>query len=182
MRNLKSLGCSVLGVLMLASFCTNAPVSATADQSVLSHSQSDCDVAIRFWALPPNPDTIQGPLVLLPVSSQDPRLDTKPAWTLYVRLSDLHSVARALADSKLQWKESNQPQKMIVDPLQLPHLHRDTMQIAISYPAGSAEAEVTGDGVQLVLSKAYCALESQKARENMRVWTGPIECSRVVSH
>jgi hypothetical protein len=182
MRNERAVAGFALVAMTFLSLYANAVALVTASQSVLNRCESEDDVAIRLWYLPSDSNSTQGPLILLPTSSQDPRLDTRPAWILYVSLGEIHNVVRVLAQSNLRWKESSIPRKLVVDPLQLPHLGPHTMEIAVSYPTGSAIAEVTGDRVQPLIFKAYCALSSPKARESMAVWTGPMDCGRVVQH
>jgi hypothetical protein len=165
-------------VLILASLpcCQHEPKQRTADQSVVEHCETAEDIAVRFWYLPPNTDSTPGPLILLPASSQDPRLDTRPAWVLYVSLSDLHSVVRVLAQSRLEWRESSAAKQLVVDPFQLPRLDRQTMEIAMSYPNRSAKTELKAERICPLLSRAYGALVSPKARETMAFWTGNVGC------
>ena len=99
MRMQKSIAGSFLLAVALLSTYVRAEGSGKADQSVRQHCEVAEDVAIRFWYLPPDNDLTPGPLIFLPVSSQDPRLDTRPAWVLYVSLSDLHNVVRVLDQS-----------------------------------------------------------------------------------
>jgi hypothetical protein len=172
----KSIAGSFLLAMALLSTYVHAAATGKADQSVLQHCEVAEDVAIRFWYLPPDADLTPGPLIFLPVSSQDPRLDTRPAWVLYVSLADLHNVVRVLDRSHLEWKESSVPEKLIVDPLQLPQLDGHTMEIAVSYPNGSAITNVKTERVHPVIASVYCALVSAKARESMTVWSGNVDC------
>jgi len=166
-------------VILLAAWlsnCANAIAQGKSSQSVLERGELAEDVAVRFWYLPPDTDSSPGPLILLPVSSQDPRLDTRPAWVLYASLSDLHNVVRVLAQSHLDWKESKASKQLVVDPTQLPQLDRHTMEVVISYPNGSATARVKTDRICPLLSDVYSALVSVKARESMAFWTGNVDC------
>jgi len=163
-------------ILASLSSCRHAPTQGTTDQSVVQRCEVAEDVAIRFWHLPPDTDSAPGPLILLPASSQDPRLDTRPAWVLYVSLSDLHRVVRILAQTHLEWKESNAPKQLVVDPLQLPQLDRQAIEIAMSYPSGSATAELKTEQICPLLSSVYGSLVSPKARESMAFWTGNVGC------
>ena len=96
MRMQKSIAGSFLLAVALLSTYVRAEGSGKADQSVLAgvFVRWLKMWLIRFWYLPPDNDLTPGPLIFLPVSSQDPRLDTRPAWVLYVSLSDLHNVVR----------------------------------------------------------------------------------------
>ena len=172
----KSTAGLLLFVLASLLSCTHAPTQGTTDHSVVQRCEVAEDVAIRFWYLPPGTDSTPGPLILLPASSQDPRLDTRPAWVLYASLSDLHRIARILGQSHLEWKESDAPRQLLVDPLQLPQLDRQTMEIAMSFPSGSATAELKTERICPLLSSVYGSLVSPKARESMAFWTGNVGC------
>jgi hypothetical protein len=176
MNKTRSMAGLFISVVAWLSGCAHTTVQGNPSQSVLERCEAADDVALRFWYLPPDTNSSPGPLILLPVSSQDPRLDTRPGWSLYVSLSDLHDVVRTLARSHLEWKESSAPEQLVVDPLQLPQLDRHTMEVAISYPNGSATARVKTDRICPLLSDVYSALVSPKARESMALWTGNVDC------
>ena len=57
------------------------------------------------------------------------------------------------------------PEKLIVDPRKLPQLDGHTMEIAVSYPNGSATTRIKTDQICPLLSDAYDGLISPKARE-----------------
>jgi hypothetical protein len=171
----------VTGFLIVTFGCvTNCPhivAQKKTNQAVLDQSEVVDDVTVRFWYLPQDVDFSAGPLIFLPASSQDPQLDTRPTWILYVSLSDLHNVVRVLAQSHLEWKESSTPQKLVVESVQLPQLHRQTMEIAISNPNGSATTEIkTEERVCSVLADVYGAVQSPKARESMAFWAANVKC------
>jgi hypothetical protein len=136
------------------------------------------DVAVRFYYNPMmnEPSLSPGPLIFLPVSSEDPRLNTRPAWILYVTHSDLRNVLDILTQSKLEWKESNLPIRLVVDPFDLPQGHHDFMQAAISCPAGSATAEIEAKQVCGLLSNISEMLRSPKAREAISFYAGTVSC------
>jgi hypothetical protein len=165
----------LLLVTVPLSNCGDSQQKRTSNQSIVLLCERADDVAVRFWYLPRDTDNTPGPLILLPTSSQDPRLDTRPNWILYVSLSNLHNVVRVLAQSNLEWKESGSPQTLVVDGLQLPQVGH-TMEIAISYPNGSATARVQEERVCGMLSDVYDGLLSPAARESMAFWTGNVDC------
>jgi hypothetical protein len=147
------------------------------NRSGLTHLQETKDVGVRLWYLPPNTDLTPGPLIFLPVSSQDPRLDTKDSWILYVSFSDIHNVLQVLAKSNLEWRESREPIQLIVDYLNLPRLDGHSMDIAVSSPNGSATAKIAHDRVQSLISRLYCGLTSSRARESLAIWSGTFDCA-----
>jgi hypothetical protein len=164
----------LLTVAPCLSSCRRTHTHEMRSQALLQRCESANDVAIRFF-YSPHSELAPGPLILLPASSQDPRLNTRPAWILYVSLEDLHRVVHVLDESHLEWKESAFPKQLVVDPLQLPHLDSQTMEISVSYPQGSGVAEIKTGRWCPLLSNVYGALDAAKARENMSIWTG-VDC------
>jgi len=146
--------------------------------SVLERCEQADDVAVRFYYNPMvnEPNFAPGPVIFLPVSSQDPRLGTRPGWSLYITLAELRGVLRVLSQSNLEWKESSSPMRLVVDPFDLPAGHHDSMQIAISCPSGSATAEVEARKVCPLLSEVYGSQGNPKAREAFAHWTGSVNC------
>lgn len=142
------------------------------------------DVAVRFYYNPMinQPNVSPGPLIFLPVSSQDPRLDTRPAWILYVTHPELRSVLGLLNRSNLEWKESSVPTPLVVDPFDLPPGHHDSMQVAVSCPAGSAIAEVEAKQACGLLSGLARSLSSPKARQAMSFYAASVSCPLDESH
>jgi hypothetical protein len=177
MKNRKCVARLMLLALSSLSACgTRQLPQGSAPQTVLELCEVAEDVGVRFWYLPPNTNASPGPLIFLPVSSQDPRLDSRLAWVLYVSASDLHKVVRVLERSRLEWNESNISKQLIVDPLQLPRIDRHTMEIAVTYINGSATSEPKAERICPLLSNVYAALGSSKAREAMAFWTGNVGC------
>ncbi|MFZ0233757.1 MAG: hypothetical protein WA211_02905 [Candidatus Acidiferrales bacterium] len=147
-------------------------------ESVLERCEQADDVAVRFYYNPMinEPNLAPGPVIFLPVSTQDPRLGTRPGWSLYITLAELRGVLRVLAQSNLEWKESSSPMRLVVDPFDLPAGHHDSMQVAISCPSGSATSEVEAKKVCPLLSEVYSSLGNPKAREAFAHWTGSVNC------
>lgn len=146
--------------------------------SVLERCEQADDVAVRFYYNPMvnEPNFAPGPVIFLPVSPQDPRLGTRPGWSLYITLAELRGVLRVLAQSNLGWKESSSPMRLVVDPFDLPAGHHDSMQVAISCPNGSATAELEAKKVCPLLSEVYGSLGNPKARDAFAHWTGSVDC------
>src|SRR5271157_2699905 len=134
-------------------------------ESVLERCERAEDVAVRFYYNPTinQPNLSPSPIIFLPVSSQDPRLDMRPAWILYVTHADLRSVLGVLGQSNFEWKESSVPTRLVVDPFDLPKDHHDSMQVGVSCPTGSATAEVDAKRVCDLLSNVSRSLSSPKA-------------------
>jgi len=144
-----------------------SPSQTGTRESVARRCERAEDVAVRFYYNPVinQPNLSPGPLIFLPVSSQDPRVNTRPAWILYVTHPDLRSVLGVLTQSNLEWKESSAVIRLVVDPFDLPQGHHDSMEVAISCPAGSATAEVDAEHACGLLSSVSESLSSPKARE-----------------
>ena len=173
----------ILGLVLAVAACGCAgrssvkPQRATQESVLVRCEQAD-DVVVRFYYSPMinEPNLSPGPMILLPVSSQDSRVNTRPGWSMYLTLPQLRSVLRVLAQSNLEWKESSAPTRLVVDPFDLPLGHHDSMQVAISYPSGSASAEVQASKVCPLLSEVYRTLSDPKAREAFAHWTGSVAC------
>jgi hypothetical protein len=147
-------------------------------QAVVERCDEAQDVVIRFYYNPAinEPDLSPGPLIVLPVSSQDPQVGTKSGWILRIALSDLHRLLGVLARSSLGWNESDAPRQLVVDLFGLPQSHHQSMEVAVSCPAGSATAEVEAKRVCPLLSEVYKSLTDPKARDSMTFWTGSVTC------
>jgi hypothetical protein len=169
---------SLLAAATYAGICARSPPQSETRQSVVERSKTQADVAVRLYYNPMinQPDLSPGPLILLPVSSQDPRLDTRPAWILYVTHMELRSVLGVLAQSNLEWKESSVSTRLVVDPFDLPGGHHDSMQVAVGYPTGSATAEVEAKQVCGLLSNVSESLSSPKAREAVSFYARTVSC------
>lgn len=152
-------------------------------ESVFERCLRADDVVVRLYYNPMvnEPNLSPGPVIFLPVSSQDSRLNTRPGWSFYVALPELRGVLRVLAQSNLEWSESSAPMRLVVDPFDLPPGHHDSMQVAISCPNGSATAEVSERKVCPLLSDVYRSLSDAKAREALAHWTGSVSCVVVKS-
>jgi hypothetical protein len=155
---------------------TQTPTEA--HESVLERCQRADDVTLRFYYNPTinEPNFSPGPVIFLPVSSQDPRLGTRPGWSLYITLADLRDVLHVLADSHPEWKESDSPKQLVVDPFALPQPHHTSMEVAVSCPTGSATAQVDARRICTLLSQVYGALNNAKARQAFAHWTGNVNC------
>ena len=142
------------------------------------------DVAVRFYYNPMinQPNLTPGPLIFLPVSSQDPRLDTRPAWILYVTHPVLRRVLGVLIQSNVEWKGSSASIRLVVDPFDLPHAHHDSMELAVSCPSGSAKAEIDAKQVCGLLSKVSKTMTSPQARDALTFYEGTVSCPSTASH
>jgi hypothetical protein len=147
-------------------------------ESVLERCERAEDVAVRFYYNPMinQPNVSPGPLIVLPVSTQDPQVGTKSGWLLRVTLSDLRDVLRTLGQSKLDWKDSDSPKQLVVEPFGLPQPHHHTMEVAVSSPAGSATAEVDAKQACGLLSDVSKSLSSSKARNAVSFYAGTVSC------
>jgi hypothetical protein len=166
-------------VATYAGLRAQSPPQSETRQSVAERCKRHEDVAVRLYYNPMinQPSVSPGPLIFLPVSSQDPRLDTRPAWILYVTHTELRRVLGVLAQSNLEWKESSVSTQLVVDPFKLPGGHHDSMQVAVSCPTGSATAEVEAKRVCGLLSNVSGSLSSPKARETVSFYAGTVSCS-----
>ena len=133
---------------------------------------------MRFYYNPTinEPSLSPGPLVVLPVSSQDPQVDTKSGWLLRITLSDLRGVLRTLIQSNREWKDSESPRQLVVRGFDLPNPHHQSMEVAISCSAGSTAAEVETKQVCDLLSNVSESLSSPKAREAMSFYARTVSC------
>lgn len=153
-------------------------------ESIVESCERAEDAAVRFYYNPMinQPNLSPGPLIFLPVSSQDPRLDTRPAWILYVTHRELRSVLEVLNRLNLEWKESSVPARLVVDAFDLPPGHHDSMQMAITCTTGSATAEVEAKQACGLLSQVARSLSNPKAREAMSFYAGTVSCPLNASH
>jgi hypothetical protein len=148
-------------------------------QSFVKRCAEDEDVVVRFYFNPlaHGEGTAHSPLIFMPVSSQDPRLDTRPAWILYITLTDLQSALNVLADRQILWKESTIPKRLVVDPVDLPEPQHDSMEIAVSSPRGSASAQVGAERTCDLLSEISDAVTNAKARESLSFYRRSVFCA-----
>ena len=127
------------------------------------------------------PNLSPGPLILLPVSSQDPQVGTKSGWLLRVTLSNLRSVLRTLVQSNLKWTDSESPRQLVVPGFNLPRPHHDSMEVAVSCPAGSAKAEVEAKQVCGLLSNVTKSLSSPQSHDAVTFCAGTVSCLATAS-
>jgi len=172
----------LLGVafLLLAS-CHQRPTAVSESQrgTFLTRAIKAEDVVVRFYYEPmiDEPTNISpGPLILMPVSTQDPRLGTKPAWILYVTLADLRRELQVLAEEPLTWKESRRSKELVVDGFALPNPHHSSMEIAVTTSDESAIAELEASHVCKVLSDLSNAITSVKARDGIAFYRRTVSC------
>jgi hypothetical protein len=141
------------------------------------------DVVVRFYYNPMinEPNVSPGPLIILPVSSQDPQAGTKSGWLLRITLSDLRSVLQTLVQSNLEWTDSESPRQLVVRGFDLPHPHHDSMEVAVSCPAGSAKAEVEAKQVCGLLSNVSKSMSNPQARDAVTFYGGTVSCPATAS-
>ncbi len=160
--------------------CGSQGASQSAKKSMLEQCGSTEDFGARFYYNPLDPEgrvyPTPGPLIFLPVSSQDVRLGTREGWTLYVTLPELRAVFRVLEVQEISWSDSPYPRQLIVHPFDLPHPHHDSMQVAISCAGGSAVSDIKAAGVCALLSDISKALGNEKARASMAVYQRAVSC------
>lgn len=147
--------------------------------SFMERSVKDEDIVVRFYYNPlvDEPMNISpGPLILMPVSSQDPRLDTRQAWILYVTLPELRNVLRVLSQANLEWRESKAPKQLVVDPFDLPQPHHDSMEVAVTSRWESAIADTEAKRVCGLLSDLSNAVSSTKTRDSLAFYQRTISC------
>jgi hypothetical protein len=145
----------------------------------VERSVKDEDVVVRFYYNPFVDEPINispGPLILMPVSSQDPRLDTRQAWILYVTLPELRDVLRVLSQANLEWKESKAPKQLVVDPFDLPQPHHDSMEVAVTSRWESAVADAEAKRVCGLLSDLSNAVSNTKTRDGLAFYQRTISC------
>ena len=134
-KSVQRLGALLFGIAFVVLVgCRQKPTprSDPKPDSFLSRAIRAEDVVVRFYYEPmvnEPTNTSPGPLILMPVSSQDPRLGTRPAWILYVTLADLRRVLQVLDTTPLSWKESPNPKQLVVSGFELPHPHHDSMEV-----------------------------------------------------
>ena len=155
------------------------PVSDAKPDSFLSRAIKAEDVVVRFYYEPMvnEPTNISpGPLILMPVSSQDPRLGTRPAWILYVTLADMRRVLQVLDRASLSWKESPNPKQLVGSAFELPHPHHDSMEVAATTSTESAIAEVVGSNACNLLSDLSSELTNANARDSFAFYRRTVSC------
>src|ERR1700723_3781890 len=131
-------------VLVVAN-CRHAPVVASTNgQPMVTRCMKAEDVGIRLYYDPlvNGAGKAHRPCIFLPVSTQDSRLGQRPAWVLYVTLSDLRKELGLLAEQQYSWTDSPNPKQLIVDALDLKVPPRGGMEITATCPEGSAQTEV----------------------------------------
>jgi hypothetical protein len=159
--------------------CQQRPtVQSGKPQSFVERCAKDEDVVVRFYYNPlvHGEGTAHAPLILIPVSSQDPRLGTRPAWILYITLPDLRKALHVLADPQLLWKESLKPKQLVVDPFDLPEPHHDSMEIAVTSTQGSATAEIGAKRACDLLSDISNAVTNARARDSLAFYRRTVSC------
>lgn len=161
--------------------CRQKPIPRddTNPDSFLLHALKAEDVVVRFYYEPMvnEPTNISpGPLILMPVSSQDPRLGTKPAWIVFVTLTDLRRVLQVLAQAPLSWKESPSPRQLVVEPFALPNPHHDSMEVAVTTSNESATAELKASRVCNMLADLSNAITNMKARDGITFYRRTVSC------
>lgn len=171
----------LLSVAVLLASCHQRPSALSDDQrsSFLQRSMKAEDVVVRFYYEPSTdepPNISPGPLILMPVSSQDPRLGTRPAWILYVTLVDLRRGLQVLGKTPLLWKGSARPKQLVVDPFDLPNPHHSSMEIAVTTSDESATAELEANHVCKLLSDLSDAVTSVKARDGIAFYRRTVSC------
>lgn len=169
-----------LAFISLVSCQQRAAVQRDKPQSFVERCAQDEDVAVRFYYNPmlnePNISITPGPLILLPASSQDPRLGTRAAWILYVTIADLRNALHVLAGPQFLWKESPNPKQLVVDPFDLPQPHHDSMEIAVTSSHGSATTEIDAKRVCELLSDISNTVTNAKARDSLRFYQRTVSC------
>jgi hypothetical protein len=154
-------------------------VQSREPQSFVDRSVKDEDVVVRFYYNPMIDEPINispGPLILMPVSSQDPRLDTRQAWILYVMLPELRNVLRVLRQANLEWEESKMPKQLVVDPFDLPQPHHDSMEVAVTNQSESATTEVQAKRVCGLLSDISNVVSNTKTQDGLAFYQRTISC------
>jgi hypothetical protein len=158
--------------------CQQSPNTQHTTDSLVRRAVDDEDVVVRFYYNPllHGQGTAHAPLVLMAASSQDPRLGTRSAWILYVSLGDLRRALSFLTSAEIRWKESAERQKLVVEALELPQPHHDSMQIAITSSLGSATAEIDSAKVCYILSGISDAVTNVKARDSLVFYQRTVFC------
>jgi hypothetical protein len=165
-------------------YCRSGIARETKVQSSLvGRCAEDEDVRLRFFYLdiPVTDSRTVGfppsPLVIIPASSEDPGLNTRPAWILYVAFPQLRSVMRFLENPKFSWEESSAPRKLVVDPFDLPKTHFESMEVAVSCSHGSAITRVKSQDICPFLSDVSEVLNNKLARDNFAHFMVQYSCS-----
>lgn len=141
------------------------------------------DVGVRLYYDPliKGEKTVHGPCIFLPVSSQDPRLGQRPAWVLYVTLSDLRKELALLAEQQFSWTDSPNPKQLIVDAFDLKLPPHGGMEIVVTCPEGSAVTEVESRKICGLLSDMSKVLRNAKARDSLAFYAKTVYCSETPS-
>jgi hypothetical protein len=171
---------SGIAALSLGSCRPRAEPQASTQQRLIEKCEGDEDVAVRLYYDPFRPgDKLywpRPPLIFLPVSSRDPRLNTRPAWILYVTFPQLRRVLHVLENPKFSWEESDIPRKLVVDPFDLPKTHLESMEVAVACSHGSAVTRVESQNICSFLSDISGVLDNKVARDNFSFYMGTLSC------
>lgn len=165
-------------ILLLMSSSVGWSISSGRPQ-VLDDALKADDVAVRFYYSPivNGSGKYHAPIVVLPVSTQDPRLGTRPELSLYVTLTDLRLIINALSNSQLHWRQSPHPTLLLVHPSQLPPQHL-SMEIVVTTPEQSTTAEVEPGKICVVLEKVVNAPLDAQARDILAFYRDTVNCPR----
>jgi hypothetical protein len=136
------------------------------------------DVGVRLYYDPIVNGEATGhqPCIFLPVSSEDPRLGTRPAWILYVSFADVQKVLEYLDSQAFAWKASAAPTRIVVDAFDLPEPQHDALEIVVTCPRGSAEIQVPQARICGFISGLSKVLTDQKSRERFAHYERTINC------
>jgi hypothetical protein len=136
------------------------------------------DVSIRLYYNPmvKGEGTAHSPCIFLPVSVEDPRLGTRPAWILYDSLSDVQAVLKLLSNQHFDWMESPDRAKLVVEPFELPQPQHTSMQIAVGCPHRSATTQVRQEQICALLSDISKLLENPKAKQSFDTYRRSVSC------
>ena len=147
-------------------------------ESSLKMCLQEPDVGVRLYYNPlvNGEGTAHQPCIFLPVSSEDPRLGTRPAWILYVSFADVRKVLEYLDSQEFAWKESGAPTPIVVDAFDLPQPQHDALQIVVTCPHGSAEVQVPQARICSFVSGLSKVLTDPKSRDRFAFYERTIYC------
>lgn len=167
---------AILGVLLLAPHCQLE--AGQNHETLVGLCSQDEDIGIRLYYNPmmDGIGTAHSPMILFPASSQDPRLGTRSDWILYVTLADLRKVLHLLSQTDLSWEESASQKQIVVEAMDLPEPHHNSMQILVNCTCGSAVAELQARQVCSFLHQASRELTGPKALNSMIFYEKSVCC------